>query len=88
MLLNSRDLFYVLLVVTSSLIHSCFLSNVLVSSQERLPSAHVPPLKPTPEVTMFDPLAPDKQQADSSTGTVPQQLYPSTDAGEAFYCTF
>lgn len=55
--------------------------NVQVSSQERLPSAHVPPLKPTPEVTMFDPLAPDKQQADSSTGTVPQQLYPSTDAG-------
>lgn len=52
-----------------------------VPSQERPLPVHVPSPMPTPEVTMFDPLAADKQQPDSSTGTVPRQLYPSTDTG-------
>jgi len=57
---------------------------VLVPAQERIPVVHVPP-KPIPEVTMFDPLATDKQQPDSSTGSVARQLYPSTtaDSGQA-----
>ncbi|KAJ7321760.1 hypothetical protein OS493_033868 [Desmophyllum pertusum] len=50
-------------------------------NQERLPPIHVPP-KPTPEVTMFDPLAKDKQQPDSSTGSISHQLYPSTAAAD------
>ena len=56
----------------------------LVPVQERPPSVHVPP-KPTPEVTMFDPLATDKQQPDSSTGSVALPLYPSAaaDTGQA-----
>ena len=36
------------------------------------------PPKPTPEVTMFDPLAKDKAQPDSSTGNISGHLYPST----------
>jgi len=52
---------------------------VQVPAQERIPVVHVPP-KPIPEVTMFDPLATDKQQPDSSTGSVARQLYPSTTA--------
>ena len=51
----------------------------LVSTQEGLPSIPVPP-KPTPEVTMFDPLAKDKQQPDSSTASISRQLYPSSPA--------
>lgn len=50
-----------------------------VSTQEGLPSIPVPP-KPTPEVTMFDPLAKDKQQPDSSTASISRQLYPSSPA--------
>ena len=59
------------------------LLNSLVPTQEQPSPIQVPP-KPTPEVTMFDPLAKDKQQPDSSTGSVSRQLYPSTaaDAGQ------
>lgn len=44
---------------------------------ERTLPAQVPP-KPTPEVTMFDPLAKEKPQPDSSTANISGQLYPST----------
>ncbi|XP_078373393.1 uncharacterized protein LOC144656994 isoform X2 [Oculina patagonica] len=55
---------------------------VQVPTQEQSPPiVHVPPPKPTPEVTMFDPLAKDKQQPDSSTGNISRQpLYPSAAA--------
>lgn len=43
---------------------------------ERTLPAQVPP-KPTPEVTMFDPLAKEKPQPDSSTVNISGQLYPS-----------
>lgn len=51
-----------------------------VTAQERAPVVNIPPPKPVPEVTMFDPLASDKQQPDSSTGAITRQLYPSTAA--------
>ena len=62
-----------------------FFTNFVGAAQERPPVVHVPPPKPTPEVTMFDPLAPEKQQPDSSTGNITRQLYPSTatDTGQA-----
>ena len=56
---------------------SFMLSFCLGPPNERTLPAQMPP-KPTPEVTMFDPLAKDKAQPDSSTGNISGHLYPST----------
>lgn len=56
---------------------------------EQPPGMTLPQPKPTPEVKMFDPLAPEKQQPDSSTVAMSGQLYPSstadTDASSQVY---
>ncbi|XP_067050931.1 protein TFG-like isoform X2 [Acropora muricata] len=47
---------------------------------EQPPGMTLPQPKPIPEVKMFDPLAPEKQQPDSSTVAMSGQLYPSSTA--------